>query len=515
MREHPRRVVGRAVVDDDDLEVAARSARRCCRGFRAEPAAAVVGRDDDRDGRHATRRARVGLTGGRSTIASAATDRGQEERHGSPDARSRSSSPDGCSLLRGRRHRGESSSRARATGISVGVMQVSRNSRVPCARTTRDASGRRTAASAYPFLTGVTLFYLWPLDGLLPLRPREPSRRRSCRARAVNGPFVIAAVGFSGWLSSILVFPVITIVHFGRWEADLASQQVLSPLVNGFLAATTSYLVADWLFRTRVMPHVFPDGRATAVGGTAALGVGARLGVFLVAVAFVPLFTMLGLIIAADRPPAGRLERSDDGHARSSSSPAGARSGSTSRSASCSTALLARTFTRPLAEVTAALRRVRAGTLDQPVRDHVGRRDRRPRGRASTPWRRRSASASASCRRSAASVEPVVRDRLLAGDLRGEGEVRTASILFCDLRDFTTLRRAHRAARARADAEPVLHHHDDLGARPATASSTSSSATVILVVFGLLDDDPSHGPAAGAAGGRALRARHARASSRS
>ena len=53
--EHPRRVVGRAVVDDDDLEVLLGLREDAVEAF-GEPAAAVVGRDDDRDGRHTTRR---------------------------------------------------------------------------------------------------------------------------------------------------------------------------------------------------------------------------------------------------------------------------------------------------------------------------------------------------------------------------------------------------------------------------------------------------------------------------
>ena len=36
-------------------------------------------------------------------------------------------------------------------------------------------------------------------------------------------------------------------------------------------------------------------------------------------------------------------------------------------------------------------------------------------------------------------VEPSVRDRLLAGGVGATGEIRTASILFCDLRGFTAM----------------------------------------------------------------------------
>ena len=47
------------------------------------------------------------------------------------------------------------------------------------------------------------------------------------------------------------------------------------------------------------MPRVFPDGLLAEVPGSLALGVRARLLVFLLAVAFTPLFTVLGLIRAA------------------------------------------------------------------------------------------------------------------------------------------------------------------------------------------------------------------------
>ena len=67
-----------------------------------------------------------------------------------------------------------------------------------------------------------------------------------------------------------------TVLRFGRWSPDLISQQVLSPLMNGFLAAATSYLVTDWIFRRMVMPYIFPTGRSSEVARTTALGVQGR-----------------------------------------------------------------------------------------------------------------------------------------------------------------------------------------------------------------------------------------------
>ena len=346
---------------------------------------------------------------------------------------------------------------------------------------------------AYPVLTAVTLIYLWPLIAYFRCgRSVEPSV--AVKRRAVNGPFVMASVGFSGWVSSVVVFPLITIAHFGRWTPELMSQHVLSPLVNGFLAATTSYLVVDWVFRTRVVSHVFADGRASA-GATATLGVGARLGVFLVAVAFVPLFTMLGLIRAA----AARL---DAGWDIGKVVPELVQSSESTFLLYVAlglvlTAVLARTFTRPLAEVTGALRRVRAGTLDQPVRvtsaDEIGILEESVNAMAATLRERERI-----LQTFGRVVEPVVRDRLLAGDLRGEGEVRTASILFCDLRDFTTF------AERTAPRELVRTLNEffttmTTWARECDGFVNKFIGDGLLVVFGLLDDAPGRGPSDGAA----------------
>jgi adenylate cyclase len=161
------------------------------------------------------------------------------------------------------------------------------------------------------------------------------------------------------------------------------------------------------------------------------------------------------------------------------------------------TVLLARTFTRPLAEVTAALRRVRAGTLDQPVRvtaaDEIGVLEESVNAMASTLRERERI-----LQTFGRVVEPIVRDRLLAGDLRGEGEVRTASILFCDLRDFTTF--AERTApRELVRTLNQFFTTMTTWARDCDGFVNKFIGDGILVVFGLLDDDPSHGPSAGAA----------------
>lgn len=160
-------------------------------------------------------------------------------------------------------------------------------------------------------------------------------------------------------------FPAVTVVLFGRWSPELMSQHILSPMINGFLAATASYFLLDRAFRRGVVPHVFPDGDLLRVAGAWPIGTRGRLVLFLVAVAFAPQFTMLGLARgAADRIAAGvEIARTVDL----------LEVASTIAFVACLAVgaglamLLAKWLTQPLAAVADALRRVQRGALDVAV----------------------------------------------------------------------------------------------------------------------------------------------------
>jgi len=277
--------------------------------------------------------------------------------------------------------------------------------------------------------------YLWPIVGHFRAGCPRPAPALVQR-RVVSTPAVLALVSFAPWLAGTVFFPSITLVKFGTWSPDLMSQQVLSPLVNGFLATAMTYLFGDLVFRRRVVPWVFPDGRLTAVAGALVLGVQGRLLVFLVAVGFVPLFVALGLVRAA----AARL---DAGLPVERVMPAMTSASEITFGVFLAlgmllTLMLARTFTRPLGEVAAVLRRVEEGDLDAKVvvtaSDEVGVLEDGVNAMvAALRDRERILQAFGRV------VEPAVRDRLLSGELSEGGEERTATVLFCDLRGFTAL----------------------------------------------------------------------------
>lgn len=356
-------------------------------------------------------------------------------------------------------------------------------------------------AIAYGTVIPLSLAYLWPLYQYFRAECPQPAPL-VIRRRAISFPTVVGFAGFGAWAASAVVFPFLTIVHFGDWSLELMSQQVLSPLVNGFFAATSAYLFTDWVARCAVIPKVFPDGGTSNVSGALTLGVRARLFVFLGTVAFLPLFTMLGLV----RSARARFEAGLDMPQVLSMLDTGSTwvFGVYVTLGLLLTMLMARSFTGPLAAVATALRRIQRGDLDVGVPvvsgDELGLVEQGVNDMA-TSLRERERILTAFGR----VVEPAVRDRLLAGGMSSLAEKKAVTVLFCDLRGFT-------AFAERTPPEEVV----------ATLNEFFTSVTqwvrgcggfvdkfigdALLVVFGLFDSsehaDGGNGPGHDDAGAR-------------
>jgi len=335
--------------------------------------------------------------------------------------------------------------------------------------------------------------YLWPV--VVHFRhPVEPVPSRVQR-RVLSAPFLVAAMTFAPWCLSSVFFPAVTLWHFGRWAPDLMSQQVLSPLVNGFLAATTSYLVLEWLFRSQIVPRVFPDGRIPELGRCLTAGVRTRLFLFLTAVAFIPLFTMLGLARTGVVRVATRAQDADTvvaamAHASTMTFFLYVALGIVL------TLILARSLTRPLGEVAGALRRVQRGELGVQVRvgssDEVGVLEDGVNALVGALRDREHI-----LQTFGHVVDPSVRDYLLAGGVERGGELRAATVLFCDLRGFTAM--AERLA-----PEEVVRTLNEFFAtmtawvRQCGGFVDKFIGDAMLVVFGLFETSAAERPAAAA-----------------
>ncbi len=347
---------------------------------------------------------------------------------------------------------------------------------------------------SYFLVLAFMLFYVRPLVSYF-RQGCPPSPSQIVKRKAVAFPAVLALASLGPWLFGTVFYPVLTLFRYGRWSTDLVSQEILSPFVNGFLAATTTYLFVDWIFRVMVIPKIFPSGGVAELNGAAVLGVRARLLVFLAAVAFIPMFTMSGLARTAKVRWEGGLE--------ATTVLGDLAGGSTSVFFVYTflgivlTLILARTFTRPLTAVASGLERVQDGDLSVVVgvqsADEIGRLQEglnsmvaglREKDRVMDVFGK--------------IVDPSVRDRLLGGGIESGGELRHAAILFCDLRGFT------RMAEGASPEEVVAHLNRFFSVTTAWVRECGGFVDkfigdAVLAVFGLFDESDQEGAAAAAA----------------
>ncbi len=260
------------------------------------------------------------------------------------------------------------------------------------------------------------------------------------RRRTLGTPLVFALLGFSAWIVSTVFYPSVTFYNLGHWPAELLSEQVITPVATGFLSSTSCYLLVDWIVRSRLVPHVFPRGRVSGETSVWSLGVRSRLLVLVVAVGFTPLFTMMGLIQAAQLRVTFGLPL-EEAFARLVDA-SGAMFLLFGVLGIAYTLLVAHSLAGPLARMARVLAKIEAGDLAVGVQvssdDEVGVLAQGVNSMVATLREKEHI-----LQTFGRVVEPSVRDRLLAGDIRAGGESRTVTALFVDLRGFTKLAESH------------------------------------------------------------------------
>ncbi|HXC53302.1 MAG TPA: adenylate/guanylate cyclase domain-containing protein [Candidatus Limnocylindrales bacterium] len=402
---------------------------------------------------------------------------------------------------------------------------------------------------AFVVVTGVSLAYLLPLirfflddDGLGNAEPSPAVQRR-----AIGAPLALSAITIVPWIGGIATFVAVTITSFGRWSDDMLSEQVITPALSGFVAATAQYLMLEWVFRERIVPLVFPEGGLRAVRRAPFLPVTARLVVLAFALGFIPAFALLGVIAAAnDRVVAAAKERADaaakeraaaaakDRVVAAGSERVGA-AGSERVGAAGSDRvgaagddrmvaagndravadladtgimdllqrnagrifvffiltgagyvwMFARSLTVPLGELTRALAGIRDGNLDV----HVAVRTRDELGSLAEGVNELARSMREKSHILATFgriVDPAVRDRLLAGEVSPRGERREVAVLFADVRAFTRMAE-------KSPPEEVVETLNELfrimsaGVKRAGGTVDKFVGDAMLAVFGLFD----------------------------
>lgn len=342
---------------------------------------------------------------------------------------------------------------------------------------------------AYPTVIGFLYWYLRPLLAWYQNGRVQPVPLL-VQKRAISAPLMTALSGFLAWIIGIPLFIGITIGAFGTWSPELASQHLFTPLINGYLASVLSYFVTDRIYRLFVYPAVFPEGGLASVPGALVLGVRGRFFQLLLALSFIPMFVMLGLTRAArvrlntdleDVKPEELLQQLAD--ASQATFLVYILIGGVL------TMLVARTVTRSIEEAAAALKRVQGGDMEVRVRvdsaDEIGVLEDGVNQMVSALRDRERILASFG-----RVVEPRVRDHLLSGQAGRGGELRQATVLFCDLRGFTAYAEANGAEEAVATLNEFFTTTTNW-VRSCGGIVDKFIGDAVLVVFGLLDEDRS------------------------
>jgi adenylate cyclase len=258
----------------------------------------------------------------------------------------------------------------------------------------------------------------------------------AARRRAVQFPWIIAAIHLMGWTLAGLIWGVLWPVLNGAFRPAYALRQVFGiTVIAGFAATTFMFFAAERQWRRR-LPEFFPEGGLTRVPGAPRLPVRARLLVVFLLISVIPV-SVLGILarnrareaLAVGPPGADAIV----GNMLVSV-------GFLAVAAIVVSVVLALSVSRSVAEPLAALEGVMAeverGRFEAraPVvsNDEIGRLtegfNRMVRGLAEREFLRETFGKY---------VSQEIRDEILAGRIALQGEPREVTILFADIRDFT------------------------------------------------------------------------------
>jgi class 3 adenylate cyclase len=295
------------------------------------------------------------------------------------------------------------------------------------------------AVFALMVVAGVRFSMPWtsPLNRVADLATLPPAEAERVRRRALLFPYFLAWISFVGWVAAGLIWGVLWPWLAGAFSPYHSLRQLFGiSVIAGGVTIAFIFFASEQLWRRR-LPEFFPAGDLRAVRGVPRLTVRVRLLAILLLVGLVPL-AVLGMfaytralsLVGADPATAAAIV---DGLrmtilfllAVGVLAAVGL------------SVFAANSVAAPLRHVEEAMARVQGGRLDgrAPVvsNDEIGAvaegfnrmlHGLREREMVKETFGKY--------------VTPEIRDEILAGRIRGEGELIEATILFADMRDFTT-----------------------------------------------------------------------------
>ena len=284
-----------------------------------------------------------------------------------------------------------------------------------------------------PFL--ITLVYERPIRRYWERRYHEvlPDERETVKARRrlLNEPFFLIGLDFIIWLIAAALYT--TLLWQLNAEARLLLDVFSQALFTGLITTTVAFFVFEFVLQRRVVPHMFPEGGLWMTPGTLRIRIRTRLTAFLFACNILPFLSVLHSMMWARQVPWEAEQVLDRLHtAIISQSMVFVGVGI------WLTILMSHNLTAPLREIILVLRSVRHGVFDKKVRvtsnDEIGytgdvinemNEGLMERDFIKTTFGKY--------------VTREIRDEILAGRIPLDGEIRTVTVLFADLRNYTPM----------------------------------------------------------------------------
>jgi len=301
----------------------------------------------------------------------------------------------------------------------------------------QSASRINSVFSPTAFLVGfiVTLAYEKPLrvylNGWVRGRIFPDELAVKARRRCLNEPFFLIGMDFGIWLVAAILFPLLA------WREGAGTEAIhylfFLNLHTGLITSIVAFFVLERDLQKRLVPFLFPQGGLFMTPKTLRIRIGTRLSALLFGCNIIPFIATIGTIRRIPSPSQNPLEMLDH-----LSMTLMVSSFVFIATGLWMTILVTGNLTRPLRSIIGALREVRRGNFDTKVRvtsnDEIGYTGD-VINQMTDGLKERDLIKEMFGRY----VAPEIRDEILSGRIPLDGEIRAATVLFSDLRDFTPL----------------------------------------------------------------------------
>lgn len=273
----------------------------------------------------------------------------------------------------------------------------------------------------------IIVVYLWPLLELLYSKKKFLSSL--VKRRLLNAPLMLALLGITGWLTAIALH------MFGIWKNqvpvnwELIFYGVLNDILTGSLCFVIAYYILELINKKKYfIPKFFPEGKLETCEGAINLSIRLRFYIYFFAVGVFPIFLLCKILVNI----------TDQFAPDYSLLPIFLIVGAIYLLGAFLTYLISNSYQTPLVEMKEATGSIRAGSYEVNVavvsRDELG-----SLGEGINEMTQGLKEKELIKDTFGKMVDPRVRDHLLKGNIALGGELREATIVFTDIRGFTSL----------------------------------------------------------------------------